>query len=151
MRRAAARPTGKPGADGASNLFAFQYLDDTRAISEQIDASRAAVAIGGSFIAYELAEAFASRGMETHWLMRGPRGLHRVIDEEAGALLHEAATADGVHMHYGEEVEEFVRSNGVDCESSDDERRGDCRGMLCVRFWTGNEHRALRRFGYPHQ
>ncbi|MBV8067691.1 MAG: FAD-dependent oxidoreductase [Candidatus Eremiobacteraeota bacterium] len=106
-------PTGKPGADGAANLFAFQYLDDTRAISKQIDRSRAAVAIGGSFIAYELAEAFASRGMETHWLMRGPRGLHRIIDEDAGALLHEAARADGVHMHYGEEVDSFVRSNGV--------------------------------------
>lgn len=106
-------PTGKPGSEGASNLFAFQYLDDTRAISEQIDLSKAAVAIGGSFIAYELAEAFASRGLETHWLMRGPRGLHRIIDEEAGALLHEAAAADGVYMHYGEEVEEFVRSNGA--------------------------------------
>lgn len=106
-------PTGKPGAEGAGNLFPFQYLDDTRAISEQIDRSKAGVAIGGSFIAYELAEAFASRGLETHWVMRGPRGLHRIIDEEAGALLHEAAAADGVHMHYGEEVEEFVRSNGA--------------------------------------
>ncbi len=106
-------PTGKPGSEGAANLFPFQYLDDTRAISEAIDQSRAAVAIGGSFIAYELAEAFASRGVETHWLMRGPRALHRIIDDVAGELLHEAATADGVHMHYGEEVDEFVRSNGV--------------------------------------
>ncbi|MBV8117558.1 MAG: FAD-dependent oxidoreductase [Candidatus Eremiobacteraeota bacterium] len=106
-------PTGKPGADGAANLFPFQYLDDTRAISEQIDRSRVAVAIGGSFIAYELAEAFASRGMETHWFMRGPRALHRVIDEVAGDLVHQAALADGVHMHYGEEVDAFVRSNGV--------------------------------------
>jgi NAD(P)H-nitrite reductase large subunit len=106
-------PTGKPGSENAGNLFPFQYLDDTRAISEQIDRSRTAVAIGGSFIAYELAEAFASRGLETHWLMRGPRGLHRIIDEEAGALLHEAAAADGVHMHYGEEVAEFARSNGA--------------------------------------
>jgi NAD(P)H-nitrite reductase large subunit len=106
-------PTGKPGAEGAANLFPFQYLDDTRAISEQIDRSRAAVAIGGSFIAYELAEAFSSRGIETHWIMRGPRSLHRIIDETAGELVHEAAEADGVHMHYGEEVDEFVRSNGV--------------------------------------
>jgi NAD(P)H-nitrite reductase large subunit len=106
-------PTGKPGAEGAVNLFPFQYLDDTRAISEQIDRSRAAVAIGGSFIAYELAEAFSSRGVETHWIMRGPRSLHRIIDETAGELVHEAAEADGVHMHYGEEVDEFVRSNGV--------------------------------------
>lgn len=106
-------PTGKPGSEGAENLFPFQYLDDTRAISEAIDQSRAAVAIGGSFIAYELAEAFASRGVETHWVMRGPRALHRIIDEVAGELLHEAATADGVQMHYGEEVDAFVGSNGV--------------------------------------
>jgi NAD(P)H-nitrite reductase large subunit len=94
-------PIEKPGAEDAANLYPFQYLDDTRAISEQIDRSRAGVAIGGSFIAYELAEAYASRG------------LHRIIDEEAGELLHEAAAADGVHMHYGEEVQEFVRSNGA--------------------------------------
>jgi NAD(P)H-nitrite reductase large subunit len=106
-------PTGKPGSEGAVNLFPFQYLDDTRAISEQIDRSKAGVAIGGSFIAYELAEAFSSRGLETHWIMRGPRGLHRIIDEIAGELLHDAAAADGVHMHYGEEVAEFVRSNGT--------------------------------------
>jgi 3-phenylpropionate/trans-cinnamate dioxygenase ferredoxin reductase subunit len=124
-------PTGKPGGDGAENLFAFQYLDDTRAISEQIVRSRAAVAIGGSFIAYELAEAFASRGMETHWIMRGPRALHRIIDEEAGALVHTAATADGVHMHYGEEVDSFVRSNGAITKvrmTNGDEIAAECYG-----------------------
>ncbi len=106
-------PTGKPGAEGAANIFPFQYLDDTRAISEQIDRSRAAVAVGGSFIAYELAEAFSARGLETHWVMRGPRALHRIIDEEAGVLLDDAAREQGVHMHYGEDVAEFVRSNGA--------------------------------------
>ncbi len=106
-------PTGAPGSEGARNLYNFQYLDDTRAISEQIDRAKAAVAIGGSFIAYELAEAFASRKIETHWLIRGPRVLHRLLDEEAGELVDEAAKADGVHLHYGQEVAEFVRSNGV--------------------------------------
>ena len=106
-------PTGAPGSEGAHNLYNFQYLDDTRAISEQIDNSKAAVAIGGSFIAYELAEAFASRKIETHWLIRGPRVLHRMLDEVAGELIDIAAKADGVYMHYGEEVAEFVRSNGA--------------------------------------
>ena len=74
---------------------------------------RSAVAVGGSFIAYELAEAFVSRGVETHWLIRGPRFLRRMLDEIAGELLDEAARADGVHMHFNEEVREFVRSNGA--------------------------------------
>ncbi|HET9030404.1 MAG TPA: FAD-dependent oxidoreductase [Candidatus Aquilonibacter sp.] len=106
-------PAPAPGGAGATNVYNFQYLDDTRAISEQIDRSKAAVAVGGSFIAYELAEAFAQRKIETHWLLRGPHVLHRLLDEDAGALVDEAARNDGVHLHYGEEVEEFVRSNGV--------------------------------------
>jgi 3-phenylpropionate/trans-cinnamate dioxygenase ferredoxin reductase subunit len=106
-------PIGAPGGNGASNLFNFQYLDETRAISEQIDRSKSAVAIGGSFIAYELAEAFASRKVETHWLLRGPWVLHRILDDVAGEFVDEAAKADGVHLHYGDEVAEFVRSNGV--------------------------------------
>ena len=60
-----------PGAEGAHNVFNFQYMDDTKAISEQLETAKSAVAVGGSFIAYELAEAFASRGVETHWLQRG--------------------------------------------------------------------------------
>jgi NAD(P)H-nitrite reductase large subunit len=109
------RPNPIPalGAENAENLFNFQYLDDTRAISEQIDRSKAAIAIGGSFIAYELAEAFASRKVETHWIMRGPHVLHRLLDDVAGELVDVAARNDGVHMHYGDEVAEFVRSNGV--------------------------------------
>lgn len=101
------------GAAGAANLFAFQYLDDTRAISEYLEHSKSAVAIGGSYIAYELAEAFAVRGVETHWLVRGPRTLHRVLDEVAAELVAEAAREQNVHLHFGEEVESFARSNGV--------------------------------------
>jgi len=106
-------PTPAPGAAGAANVYNFQYLDDTRAISEQIDRSKAGVAVGGSFIAYELAEAFAARKIETHWILRGPRVLHRLLDEVAGEFVDEAANNDGVHLHYGDEVAEFVRSNGV--------------------------------------
>jgi NAD(P)H-nitrite reductase large subunit len=102
-----------PGAEGAGNIFAFQYLDDTRAISEYLERSKVAVAIGGSFIAYELAEAFSVRGAETHWVIRGPRALHRILDEEASALLAEAAREQNVHLHFGEQTETFARSNGV--------------------------------------
>ncbi|MBV8246060.1 MAG: FAD-dependent oxidoreductase [Candidatus Eremiobacteraeota bacterium] len=106
-------PAPQPGAHGAANVFNFQYLDDTKGISEQLDRSKAAVAVGGSFIAYELAEAFASRGVETHWLMRGPRFLRRLLDDVAGEFVDRAARTDGVHVHYNEEVREVVRDNGV--------------------------------------
>jgi NAD(P)H-nitrite reductase large subunit len=106
-------PCQSPGADGAQNVFNFQYMDDTKAISRQLEESKVAVAVGGSFIAYELAEAFASRGVETHWLVRGPRFLRRMLDEIAGEMVDDAARTDGVHVHYGEELDRVVRSNGV--------------------------------------
>ena len=119
----------EPGAEGAHNLFNFQFMDDTKAISEHLERSKTAVAIGGSFIAYELAEAFVSRGVETHWLVRGPRFLRRMISEEAAEMLHEAARADGAHLYFNEEVKEYVRSNGVITKvitKSGLELAGDC-------------------------
>jgi len=106
-------PSPTPGAAGAANVFNFQYMDDTKAISQQLETTKTAVAIGGSFIAYELAEAFAARGVETHWVQRGPRFLRRMLDEIAGEMIDDAARGDGVHVHYGEELKEVVRSNGA--------------------------------------
>jgi 3-phenylpropionate/trans-cinnamate dioxygenase ferredoxin reductase subunit len=100
------------GAD-ARNVFNFQYMDDTLAISEQLETAKSAVAVGGSFIAYELAEAFASRGVETHWLQRGPRFLRRMLDEVAGEMIDDAAREDNVHVHYEEELHQLVRSDGL--------------------------------------
>ncbi|GAC1652985.1 MAG: FAD-dependent oxidoreductase [Vulcanimicrobiaceae bacterium] len=102
-----------PGAAGAGNVYNFQYMSDTLAISEQLEHSKVAVALGGSFIAYELAEAFAKRGMETHWVMRGPRFLRRMLDEISGDMVDHAARTDGVHVHYNDEVSDMIRSNGV--------------------------------------
>jgi NAD(P)H-nitrite reductase large subunit len=102
-----------PGAGDAANLFSFQYLDDTRAISDYLEHSKVAVAIGGSFIAYELAEAFSVRKVETHWVIRGPRTLHRILDEEAAAFVAEAAHEQNAFLHFGEQVESLTRSNGV--------------------------------------
>jgi NAD(P)H-nitrite reductase large subunit len=106
-------PTDAPGAAGAHNIYNFQYMDDTNAISEALETAKTAVSVGGSFIAYELAEAFVSRGMQTHWLIRGPRFLRRMLDEISGELLDEAARADGCIIHYNDEIESFTRSNGA--------------------------------------
>ncbi len=105
--------TDAPGAAGAHNVYNFQYMDDTLAISQQLETAKSAVAVGGSFIAYELAEAFASRGVETHWLLRGPRFLRRMLDEISGEMVDDAAREDNVHVHYDDEVKELVRSNGA--------------------------------------
>src|SRR5471032_2749446 len=39
-------PSDAPGAAGASNMFNFQYMDDTKAISEALESAKVAVAVG---------------------------------------------------------------------------------------------------------
>ncbi len=103
-----------PGAD-AAHIYNFQYLDDTKAISARIAESKVGVVTGGSYIAYELAEAFRARGLETYWLIRGPRFLRYILEEEGGELVDLIAREHGVHMMYHETIAEVKQSNGVVC------------------------------------
>ena len=101
-----------PG-DDAHGVYNFQTLDDTKAIMERVQESRRAVVVGGSFIAYELTEAFRHRGLETTWLIRGDRFLRRVLDEDGGKLVDLLAREAGVNVVYNDEVKEVVARNGV--------------------------------------
>ena len=105
-------PLRAPGAEGAPYLFNFQYLDEAKGMVARIPESKIAVVLGGSFIGYELTEAFAHRGLETHWLMRGPWFLRRALDEDGGKVITLLAQDAGVHLHYDEAIDRLERSNG---------------------------------------
>ncbi|MDQ3700069.1 MAG: FAD-dependent oxidoreductase [Chloroflexota bacterium] len=96
-------PLQLPGAAGTHGIYHFQTLDDTKAILDRSERAKAAVALGGSFIAYELTEAFRHRSIPTTWLVRGPRFLHRIIDEDGGNLVDRLAREVGVDTYYGEQ------------------------------------------------
>ncbi|HEY8417499.1 MAG TPA: FAD-dependent oxidoreductase [Limnochordales bacterium] len=101
-----------PG-DDTYGVYNFQTLDDTKAIMERVQESRRAVVVGGSFIAYELTEAFRHRGLETTWIMRGDRFLRRVLDEDGGKLVDLLAREAGVNIVYNDTVKEIVAQDGV--------------------------------------
>ncbi|CAA9243257.1 MAG: Nitrite reductase probable [NAD(P)H] subunit [uncultured Chloroflexi bacterium] len=105
-------PLRAEGVDGVKGIYNFQTLDDTKAIVARTEAARAAVTVGGSFIAYELTEGFRHRNIPTHWLVRGPRFLHRIVDEDGGALVDQLAREVGVETHYGESVVSVEKTGG---------------------------------------
>jgi NAD(P)H-nitrite reductase large subunit len=107
------RPSAVPGAADCAHVHYFQTLDDSKAISEQAHQARSIVTVGGSYIAYELTDAFAIRKVPCTWVMRGPRFLHRTLDPEGGELVDEIATAAGVTVVHGEELQRICRSNGA--------------------------------------
>ena len=101
------------GSEGVGAIFNFQYFDDAEAILARMETARSAAVIGGSYIAYELAEAFRHNGLETTWIMRGPYFLRRVLDPAGGELVDQIARSHGVHMVYGEEIARVERTNGT--------------------------------------
>ena len=106
-------PLRAPGADKTKFLFNFQYLDETKAMVARIPDAKVAVVLGGSFIGYELTEAFAHRGLETHWLMRGPYFLRKALDADGGEVIRILAQDQGVHMHVEEAIERLEPKNGT--------------------------------------
>jgi NAD(P)H-nitrite reductase large subunit len=108
------RPNGLPVPGGdLRGVVNFQTLDDSKEIDERIRESRTAVATGGSYIAYELTEAFRARGLETTWVMRGPRFLRRTLDREGGRIVDAIAADHGVRVVHGEEIGEVHGKDGA--------------------------------------
>jgi NAD(P)H-nitrite reductase large subunit len=101
-----------PGGD-LCGIYNFQTLDDSKAINARILESKTAVTTGGSYIAYELTEAFRARGLETTWIMRGPRFLRRTLDAEGGRIVDAIAADHGVRVIHGEEIAEVYGKDGV--------------------------------------
>jgi len=106
-------PLRAEGADRTPYVFNFQYFDETKAMVRRIPESKVAVVLGGSFIGYELAEAFAHQKLETHWLMRGPWFLRRALDEAGGRIVTLLGEDAGVQLHYDEAIEKVAQTNGT--------------------------------------
>jgi len=106
-------PVRTEGAEGLAAIFNFQYFDDAQAIVDRMREAKSAAVVGGSYIAYELAEAFRHNGLTTTWIMRGPYFLRRVLDPQGGELVDTIARQHGVEMVYGEELARVERSNGT--------------------------------------
>jgi|SRR6266487_2289299 len=107
------KPPPWPGSEELSEVYGFQTLDDTKAIIEKADRSDSVLVMGGSFIAYELAEGVVHRGRsKVTWIMRGPWFLRYVLDGEGGQLCRQLGEAAGVRFLCEDEVRRFSRSNG---------------------------------------
>ncbi len=102
-----------PGAKDVNHIYNFVTLDDTKTIVEKMQASRTAVAYGGSFISYELCDGFALRKLDTTWIMRGPYWLRHALDPDGGEVVDNIAKKFGVQVIHSDEIEEVIPKNGV--------------------------------------
>lgn len=102
-----------PGSDEVPETYPLQTLDDAKAVIEKADRSERVLVVGGSFIAYELAEGIAHRGnCKVTWIMRGPWFLRNILDAEGGQLCRRLGEAAGVDFISEDELARFSRRNG---------------------------------------
>ena len=107
------QPPPWPGTDSLEQVYGFQTIDDTDTIIERSDQAQRVLVLGGSFIAYELAEGIAYRKhAKVTWLMRGPRFLRYVLDPEGGRLCQQLGEQAGVEFFFEDEVDRLERVNG---------------------------------------
>lgn len=101
-----------PGMPTAG-VYNFQTMDDTLGLDSRIEESKTAAVIGGSYIAYELAEAFNARGLKVSWIMRGPWFLRRLLEQEGGELVDRIAGDHGVEVVHGDTIASVESGNGT--------------------------------------
>ena len=105
-------PLDVPGMPTAG-VYNFQTMDDTLGLDSRIEESKTAAVIGGSYIAYELAEAFNARGLKVSWIMRGPWFLRRLLEQEGGELVDRIAEDHGVEVVHGDTIASVESGNGT--------------------------------------
>ena len=93
-------------------VVVLDNLDDARRIKKQARRKRSAVVIGGGITALEIVEGLVSRGVKTHYFLRGERYWSNVLDETESRIVEEHLQHEGVHIHYHTEAERILEKRG---------------------------------------
>lgn len=90
-------------------LYSKQDLEYVEKCSENLDT---AVIVGGGLIGIELAEMFLSRKKKVHFLVRESNFWGGVLPkEDSQFIMAHFEKHHGLHMHYGEELEEILSND----------------------------------------
>jgi NADPH-dependent 2,4-dienoyl-CoA reductase/sulfur reductase-like enzyme len=100
-----------PGAvlDG---VVLLDNLDDARRILKLARKAGSAVVVGGGITALEIVEGLVSRGVKTHYFLRGDRYWSNVLDETESRIVEHRLRDEGVQIHYHTELAEILEKRG---------------------------------------
>ncbi|MFQ5611728.1 MAG: NAD(P)/FAD-dependent oxidoreductase [Anaerolineae bacterium] len=100
-----------PGADLAG-VVKLDNLDDARHILKLARRGKGAVVVGGGITALEIVEGLASRGMKTHYFLRGDRYWRNVLDETESGIVERRLQDKGVRLHYRTQLAQILGKRG---------------------------------------
>lgn len=100
-----------PGSNLAG-VVKLDNLEDARRILKLARKGNTAIVIGGGITALELVEGLVSRGMRTHYFLRGERYWSNVLDPTESKIVEKHLQDKGVHLHYHTEAAEILGRGG---------------------------------------
>ena len=89
-------------------VVVLDNLEDARKIIKFSRKTRSAVVIGGGITALEIVEGLVSRGVKTHYFLRGDRYWSNVLDETESRIVESRLQHEGVQIHYHTELAEII-------------------------------------------
>ncbi len=108
---AQAAPIDYPGGE-LQGVVKLDCLEDARRILKLARKAKAAVVLGGGITALEIVEGLVSRGVKTHYLLRGDRYWSNVLDETESKIVGHRLVEEGVRLHYHTQVEQILGKGG---------------------------------------
>lgn len=100
-----------PGAE-LEGVVKLDHMNDARRILKLARRGKKAVVVGGGITALELVEGLVSRGVKTHYLLRGNRYWSNVLDEQESQIIEHRLQEEGVKIHHHSEVVEIQGKRG---------------------------------------
>jgi NADPH-dependent 2,4-dienoyl-CoA reductase/sulfur reductase-like enzyme len=93
-------------------VVVLDTLSDARSILKLSRRARSAVVVGGGITALEIVEGLVSRGVRTHYFLRGDRYWSNVLDETESRIVEHRLKEEGVKIHYRTELAEILGKRG---------------------------------------
>jgi NAD(P)H-nitrite reductase large subunit len=93
-------------------VVVLDTLADAKGILKLARRARSAVVVGGGITALEIVEGLVSRGVKTHYFLRGDRYWSNVLDKTESRIVEGRLREEGVKIHYQTELAEIQGMRG---------------------------------------
>lgn len=116
---------------GKKGVYAVRTLEDAEGILKAVKTAKKAVAIGGGFISFELADLLLEKNIKVSVIIRRSYYWEPILDEFGGKVIEKAMKEKGVDIIHNSEVVEVLGDGKVEGVLLKDGTQIDCDLIIC--------------------
>ncbi|RCW79960.1 pyridine nucleotide-disulfide oxidoreductase [Halanaerobium sp. DL-01] len=100
----------RPSVKGieSDRIFTIRTIDDIKTVKAKMETAEKCAVLGGGLVSLKMAQALKRQGIGVKVLIRSPRVLSQVLDEESAVLIADHLEENGIELLTGTQIEEIV-------------------------------------------